>query len=61
MRLKRGFCRRRATTTKNKRPNRLAQAMLETAKDMRSTGILDEAAYNKISMRHLGVKDKAGQ
>jgi len=34
--------------------------MLETAKDMRSTGILDEAAYNKITMRHLGVKDKAG-
>jgi putative transcriptional regulator len=46
--------------TESKRPSRLAQAMLETAKDMRSTGILDEAAYNKITMRHLGVKDKAG-
>ncbi len=42
------------------RPGRLAQAMLETAKDMRSTGILDEAAYKKITMRHLGVKDKTG-
>ena len=46
--------------TESKRPSRLAQAMLETAKDMRSTGILDEAAYKKITMRHLGVKDKAG-
>ena len=43
----------------DKRPSRLAQAMLETAKDMRSTGILDEADYNKIIMRHLEVKDKA--
>jgi putative transcriptional regulator len=47
--------------TKSKRLSRLAQAMLETAKDMRSTGILDEAAYNKITMRHHGVNDKAGQ
>ena len=45
--------------TETKRPSRLAQAMLETAKDMRSTGILDETAYNKITMRHLGAKDKA--
>jgi putative transcriptional regulator len=45
--------------TESKRPSRLAQAMLETAKDMRSAGILDEAVYNKITMRHLGVKDKA--
>jgi putative transcriptional regulator len=33
--------------------------MLETAKDMRSGGILDEAAYNKITMRHLGAKNMA--
>jgi putative transcriptional regulator len=45
--------------TESKRPSRLAQAMLETAKDMRSTGILDEVAYNKITMRHLGAMDKA--
>ena len=44
---------------KNKKPGRLAKAMLETAKDMRSVGLLDEAAYEKITMRHLGVKDKA--
>ena len=45
--------------TERKTPGRLAQAMLETAKDMRSAGVLDEAAYTKITMRHLGVKNKA--
>jgi len=48
-----------ATMTESKRPGRLARAMLETAKDMRNAGILDEAAYNKVTMRHLGVKDRA--
>jgi putative transcriptional regulator len=46
-------------TTKNRKPGRLAQAMLETAKDMRQAGLLDEAAHAKITMRHLGVKEKA--
>ena len=46
-------------TKKNNKPSRLAQAMLETAKDMRSAGILDGTTYNKITMRHLGVEDKA--
>jgi len=46
-------------TKENKKPSRLAQAMLETAKDMRSAGILDKADYEKITIRHLGVKDKA--
>jgi putative transcriptional regulator len=42
--------------TKNGKPRRLTQALLETAKDMRSIGILDEAAYAKITMRHLDVR-----
>jgi putative transcriptional regulator len=46
-------------TTETRKPSRLAQAMLETARDMRGAEILDEAAYAKITMRHLGVKDKA--
>jgi len=46
-------------TKKNKKPSRLAKAMLETAKDMRRVGLLDEAAYTKITMRHPGVKEKA--
>jgi putative transcriptional regulator len=44
--------------SESKKPGRLAQAMVETAKDMRRAGILDEAAYDKITMRHLGLKDK---
>lgn len=39
---------------KGKKPTRLTQALLETAKDMRDGGILSEAAYKKITMRHLG-------
>jgi putative transcriptional regulator len=42
-----------ATEEKNK-PSRLTKALLETAKDMRDGGILDESAYKKITMRHLG-------
>ena len=44
---------------KNKKPSRLAQAILGTAKDMRQVGVLDDAAYDKITMRHLGLKEKA--
>jgi len=43
---------------KNKKPSRLARAILETAKDMRRVGVLDDAADNKITMRHLGPEEK---
>lgn len=46
-------------TTRDKKPGRLAQAMLETAKDMKDVGLLDETAYAKITLRHLGVMGKA--
>lgn len=46
-------------TPGNKKYSRLTQALLETAKDMKSAGILDKGAYGKITMRHLGVKEKA--
>jgi putative transcriptional regulator len=42
----------------NKKPSRLARAMLETAKDMREAGLLDKRSYAKITMRHLGLKGK---
>jgi len=45
-------------TTNTKKTSRLTEALLETAKDMRDTGILGEAAYDKITMRHLGIQDK---
>ena len=41
-------------TTEIINANRLTEALLETAKDMREAGILGEAAYQKITMRHLG-------
>ena len=44
---------------KNKQPTRLTQALLETAKDMQQAGILTDEAYGKITMRHLGIKDKS--
>ena len=39
--------------------SRLTQALLETAKDMQDSGILGDADYEKITMRHLGGDDKA--
>ena len=44
--------------TTNSKPNRLTEAMLETAKDMKDAGILKETAYTKITMRHLGISGK---
>jgi putative transcriptional regulator len=35
----------------------LAKALLETATDMRKADLLDQATYDKITMRHLGSKD----
>lgn len=37
-----------------KKPSRLTHALRETAKDMSSIGVLSEAAYKKITLRHLG-------
>jgi len=45
-------------TTKNKKTSRLTEALLETAKDMKNAGILGDAAYDKITMRHLEMMDK---
>jgi putative transcriptional regulator len=42
------------TKAKKKKPSRLTKALLETAKDMHRIGVLDDAAYGKITMRHLG-------
>jgi putative transcriptional regulator len=37
-----------------KQTNRLAEALIETADDMRRLGIIDAAAHEKITVRHLG-------
>jgi putative transcriptional regulator len=43
-------------TTKANKTSPLAQALLETANDMHGTGLLGNDAYEKITMRHLGIK-----
>lgn len=44
---------------KNKKFSRLTKALLETAKDMRNAKIMTQDTYDKITMRHLGHKEKA--
>ena len=34
------------------KPSRLARELLETAQDMRASGLLTKAAHEKITMRH---------
>ena len=34
--------------------SRLTRALLETAQDMRDGGLMEQEAYEKITMRHLG-------
>ena len=42
----------------DRKPSRLANAMLETADDLRRVGVMDAATHEKITLRHLG--DTAG-
>ncbi len=42
-------------TTKTNKTSPLTQALLETATDMHDIGILSKDAYEKITMRHLGM------
>jgi putative transcriptional regulator len=39
-----------------KTPSRLTEAILETADDMHSIGIMDDVTHHKITVRHLGEK-----
>ena len=41
-----------------KQPSRLTKALLETADDMRRVGVLNKAAHEKITLRHLGDQDE---
>jgi putative transcriptional regulator len=34
--------------------SRLSEALLETAEDMHRIGVMDDATYRKITIRHLG-------
>ena len=39
---------------KQQKRSRLSEALLETAQDMRRAGVLDQAAFAKITLRHIG-------
>ena len=39
-----------------KKTSRVTRALLETADDMRRGGLIDKAAHEKITMRHIGVQ-----
>ena len=41
--------------TKKSKTSRVTKALLETARDMRKAGVLEQASYDKITMRHLGA------
>jgi putative transcriptional regulator len=40
--------------TKSKKLSRLTKALLETADDLHMSGLMNDADYNKITLRHLG-------
>ena len=42
-----------------KKLSRLSEALLETAADMHSVGLMDDDAYRKITIRHLGPEAPA--
>jgi putative transcriptional regulator len=45
--------------TKAPKQSRLMREMLETAKDMHALGVMDDAAYAKITMRELNKAEAA--
>lgn len=44
-------------TTEKKKLSRLTKALLETAEDLHTGGLLGDDTYKKITMRHLGDKE----
>jgi putative transcriptional regulator len=46
---------------KTRNPNRLTKALLETADDMRRSGVMDAAAHEKITLRHLGGRPEGAE
>jgi putative transcriptional regulator len=45
---------------KTRNPSRLTKALLETANDMRRAGVMNTAAHEKITLRHLGGQPEPG-
>jgi putative transcriptional regulator len=40
--------------SKRAKPSRLTRELLETARDMRKSGLMTKTVHDKITMRHLG-------
>ena len=47
-------------TKKMQNPSRLTKALLETADDMRRSGVMSAATHEKITLRHLGGRPEPG-
>jgi putative transcriptional regulator len=45
--------------SKPKKENRLTRELLSMAKDMHTSGTIDDAAYEKITMRHINRAEAA--
>jgi len=45
--------------TKKAAPDRLREAICETAGDLHRLGLMDDATHEKITLRHLGENDAA--
>ena len=43
-----------------KKKSRLMEAMFETAEDMRSGGLISQARFEKITMRHIAPETRQG-
>jgi len=45
--------------TNKKTPSKLSEAILEMAQDQHRLGVMDDATYRKITIRHLGLNAPA--
>ncbi len=53
------MARKTSKTPPRKRVSRVTAELLEMASDMHATGLLPDAAYDKITMRHMGKNAQA--
>jgi len=53
------MARKMSKTPAKKRVSRVTAELLELASDMHATGLLPDAAYDKITMRHMGKNAQA--
>ncbi len=47
--------------TERKKQSRMVQALLETAEDLRAGGLMTATEFEKITIRHLGIKKEKSE